>query len=194
MVSKPKVKAPIRRKPRTVDAHTEMSAREIAGLLAGAATPAIVFTLAFAVLPLRAEFGIGQILMIGLLVAVVPVAVRFARRVNRSNTPLADAAGALSMIVSALVIGFSGVYYTMAVHSHHEIAGLHTKVDALYFTTTVISTVGFGDIHADGQAARVVVTINILFNLVALGTSIKLVSWAARSRAEGLRSAGEPLD
>ena len=31
-------------------------------------------------------------------------------------------------------------------------------------------------------------TLNILFNLVALGTSIKLVSWAARSRSEGLAS------
>ncbi len=35
-----------------------------------------------------------------------------------------------------------------------EIAGIRTKTDILYFTVTVPTTVGFGDIRAVGQIAR----------------------------------------
>jgi hypothetical protein len=127
--------------------------------------------------------------MILLLVAVIPVAVRQARRVLRSPRPIADASVALSLIVSSLIVGFSGIYYVIANHDPGQLEQLHTKVDAVYFTTTILSTVGFGDVHAAGQAARVVVTVNIVFNLVALGVAVKLVAWAARGRSEVLRSA-----
>lgn len=165
-----------------------MTSREILGLLGGAVTPALVLGTAYALLPFREPWSGGMWLMILLLVAVIPVAVYQARRVLRSTRPIADASVALSLIVSSLVIGFSGIYYVMANNDLGQIHGLHTKVDAVYFTTTILSTVGFGDVNAVGQGARVVVTANIMFNLVALGVAVKLVSWAARGRSETLRN------
>ena len=62
--------------------------------------------------------------------------------------------------------------------------GIETKIDALYFTITVVSTVGFGDITATGQGARLIVSANMIVNLVLLTIAIRLLSWAVKQRRE----------
>jgi hypothetical protein len=48
-----------------------------------------------------------------------------------------------------------------------------TRTDTLYFTVTVFITVGFGDITAASQSARLVVTAQMLLDLVALGLLVR---------------------
>jgi voltage-gated potassium channel len=64
-----------------------------------------------------------------------------------------------------------------------QFAELHTKIDAVYFNVSTLSTVGFGDVHAAGQLARAAVTVQIVFNLVFLGLAAGIVSGYLRSRA-----------
>jgi len=45
----------------------------------------------------------------------------------------------------------------------------------MYFSTTVFTTVGFGDITAKSQAARVVVTMQMFLDLVILGLVARLI-------------------
>jgi hypothetical protein len=47
----------------------------------------------------------------------------------------------------------------------------------------VISTVGFGDIHATGSFARMLVTVQMLFNLIYIGTALRVLS-SVRSQAQ----------
>ena len=49
------------------------------------------------------------------------------------------------------------------------------KIDAVNFTVTVFSTVGFGDITAKTDVARTLVTIQMPFNLVVLGLVAKVI-------------------
>jgi hypothetical protein len=56
---------------------------------------------------------------------------------------------------------------------------MSTRIDAVYFTVTTLSTVGFGDVHAVGQAARLVVTGQILVNLAFLGIVVRVLARAA---------------
>ena len=49
-----------------------------------------------------------------------------------------------------------------------QIDGLETRTDALYFTLSTMATVGFGDVHAVGQLARVTVSFMIVFNIVVV--------------------------
>ncbi|MEU9131746.1 ion channel [Kitasatospora sp. NPDC048540] len=62
---------------------------------------------------------------------------------------------------------FSTAYLAMA-KDPNEFPGINTKVDALYFTVITMATVGYGDIVPVGQAARVVVMLQILYTLVFL--------------------------
>jgi voltage-gated potassium channel len=50
-----------------------------------------------------------------------------------------------------------------------------TRIDSMYFSATVFTTVGFGDITAKGQGARVLVTIQMMLDLVVVGLVIRLV-------------------
>nr|MDT0663822.1 potassium channel family protein [Micromonospora sp. DSM 115978] len=40
-----------------------------------------------------------------------------------------------------------------------------------YFTVTVLTTVGFGDVHATGQAARLVVTVQMGIDVLFIATA-----------------------
>jgi putative Mn2+ efflux pump MntP len=50
-----------------------------------------------------------------------------------------------------------------------------TRTDALYFTVTVFSTVGFGDITAVTEAARVLVTGQMIAGIVIVGLGARII-------------------
>ncbi len=71
----------------------------------------------------------------------------------------------LVLLLEAVLMTFSFLYYLLASSGPGQFVGLETRLDALYFATTTISTVGYGDVHASGQLARGLVTAQIVFNL-----------------------------
>jgi hypothetical protein len=64
-----------------------------------------------------------------------------------------------------------------------QFAELTNKTDALYFNVSTLATVGFGDVHPVGQLARAAVTLQIVFNLVFLGTAVTVITAYFRRRA-----------
>jgi voltage-gated potassium channel len=54
----------------------------------------------------------------------------------------------------------------------------------LYFTVTVFSTVGFGDIFPASEAARLLVTAQMILNLIVLGLGVRLIVGAAQRARE----------
>lgn len=73
----------------------------------------------------------------------------------------------ISLLIVLSVHVFSATYYALA-KSPGEFSGLHTKIDALYFTVVTLATVGYGDIHPRGQVARVVTVLQITYSFVFL--------------------------
>jgi hypothetical protein len=89
---------------------------------------------------------------------------------RRELTPLE-----LVMLAEVVTCTFSLAYYSLAVHDPAQFVGIHTRLDALYFTLTTMTTVGYGDIHAAAQLARAVVCVHLTFNLVFLAVLASLV-------------------
>ena len=98
--------------------------------------------------------------------------------------------------VPLFLLLFAWAYFTMA-NNNPANFNIHplTRTDALYFTVTVFSTVGFGDIVAVSQPARLVVTVQMLLDLLVLGLVVRAFVGAvqfARQQAAPANGPGGP--
>ena len=110
--------------------------------------------------------------------------ITLAQRAQRSTDDTAIRLEALVAVLYAFVVFMSLVYLGLA-SSPGQFDELHTRVDALYFTMSTIATVGFGDVHATGQAARLVVTVQIFLDLIFVGLVARIILPSlARQRAQ----------
>ena len=156
-----------------------------------AALAALPFA-AFYALPLDRSWLIAALVGPVVVAALLPVAIRRSRRILNSTRPLVDTARTLILLLTMIVLAFASTYDACSeTHSPGEVRGLETKTDAVYFTVTILSTVGFGDIYPAGQTARAVATLHMVSNLVLVAVSVRLVTWAARRRADGTRLLSE---
>ena len=140
---------------------------------------------AYYILPMRGRWWwLGVIGGLAVVAALLPITVRRALGIRRSDQPLADAIATLIYILGALVLAFSTTYYALVQHAPDQMRGIATKTDALYFTVTVLTTVGFGDIVATGQAARLIVTAQMIFDFAFIAVAIRLVIWVTQERTK----------
>jgi voltage-gated potassium channel len=148
----------------------------------GAGIEVAVLLIAYAVLPFRGDWWwVGALLGTALLLGIIPLTVRRVRAVLVSERPLVEAAEALAVLLTMLLVGFAALYYAMD-RLHGQFSGLDTRLDALYFTVTTLATVGYGDITAVGQKARAAVTVQMLFDLAYVGIAARVLITAARNR------------
>ncbi|WP_374227467.1 potassium channel family protein [Streptomyces sp. AC512_CC834] len=87
----------------------------------------------------------------------------------------------ISLLIVLSVHVFSATYYALA-KQPGEFDGLHTRVDALYFTVVTLATVGYGDITPRGQAARVVTVLQITYSFVFLTAAATALTTRMRDR------------
>lgn len=129
----------------------------------------------------------GKLWWVGLLAGlaavalITPFTLRAVHSISASARPTRSAMEALLMVAAMVVFGFSAIY--MAINRHGtQFEGLHTRMDAVYFTMTTVATVGYGDVHPVGQLARGLVSLQMLFDLTLLALSVRLLSSAAKER------------
>lgn len=147
----------------------------------------IALVVLYFVLPSGSKIGVagwGVTFGVGLVVLSAVILIVANRMLKRGVA--AKAMGMLCVLTVA-VLFFARVDYLLALQPG-EFAELHTKIDALYFTVSTLATVGFGDVHATGQAARAAVTVQMVFNLVFIGIGITLVSGLLKHRVRSRTS------
>ena len=97
----------------------------------------------------------------------------------------------LLMLLPLAAVVFALGFFLLELHSPGQIPGLSTRTDALYFTLSTLTTVGFGDITAQGQIARCVVMIQLVFNAVFVGAAASTVVGTIRNRAPASGADGD---
>jgi voltage-gated potassium channel len=121
--------------------------------------------------------------------ALVFVAIRQVRQLARFER--GDPGVRLDVLVLLVVIVvplFSLGYYATEQGDESQFADLATKTDALYFTLSTLATVGFGDVHATGQLARGLVSVQIVFDVVFVATVVSVLTTQLRARAADRRA------
>jgi voltage-gated potassium channel len=126
-----------------------------------------------------ASVPLAVILVVGLLV-LLAVAAWQLRLVVRDRYPAVRASEALATTVPLFLLLFASCYFAMAAASPASFSHHLTRTDSLYFTVTVFATVGFGDITATSQSARLVVTAQMILDLLVLGLGIRVFIGAVR--------------
>jgi hypothetical protein len=159
---------------------TSLRVRAVRQAVSAAALLALYFLVPVPDTPHRTV--VTALVFLGGLTALVTYVLVLVRRARTPDDALKIES--LLLLLYAVVIFFSLVYLRLA-QTPGEMVGLNTRVDAMYFTVTTMSTVGYGDITAAGQAARVVVTIHMVFNVGVLGVAAKLIGSAVVGRRTG---------
>ncbi|MEV0646606.1 potassium channel family protein [Phytomonospora sp. NPDC050363] len=124
------------------------------------------------------------------VLAVAGLGWLFARQI-RAQVTASDDSGvrleSLFYLVALTVFTFSFAYFFLAKAQPSEFVGLLTRTDALYFTVTTMVTVGYGDVHAQGQSARLLVTAHMIFDVVFVSAFVTVLSARVRRNVESRR-------
>jgi len=137
----------------------------------------VVLIASYYLLPLArvTEVPLGLSLVVGLM-ALTVVGVLELRWVVRARHPGIRAVQALTTFAPLFLLLFSAMYFLMARTEAGSFGdSALTRTDALYFTVTVFATVGFGDITPASQAARLMVTAQMILDLIVLGLGVRVL-------------------
>ena len=129
-------------------------------------------------------------LLIGLLV-FAGLMVWGVKTIAGSRYPGMRAAEALALILPFFLLLFASTYFVLERNSAASFTEPMTRTDALYFTVTVFTTVGFGDISPKSETARVVLMIQMLADLALLGTGIRVLFGAVQRGRERRSQTGD---
>lgn len=118
--------------------------------------------LTYYVLPLHPERDLAARIAASLLGLGVVGAV-ITHHVRRQDDPVRRLLLLFTVAVATIALSFHAIAATPG-----QFEGLETRTDALYFTVVTLATIGYGDIHPVGQAARVMVIVAMGFHVVFL--------------------------
>jgi voltage-gated potassium channel len=155
--------------------------RIIVRALLGAAGSTVALVAIYYLLPLdRSSTWVAvTMLVIGLVLLIALVAFQV-RWIVVSRFPGLRGVQALATSIPLFLLLFASTYVVMAAISASNFSEPLTRTDALYFTVTVFSTVGFGDITAKTETARLVVTGQMIADLVVIGLAVKVIVGAVK--------------
>jgi hypothetical protein len=131
--------------------------------------------LLYFVLPLDREFTGGTLLAMAAGILGIGLLVGWqVRAILRSRHPALQAVEAVALSLPLFLLLFAGTYTVLSDSDPGAFTEPLSRLDSLYFVVTVFSTVGFGDISAVSDVARVLVTIQIVGDLILIGLVLRL--------------------
>ncbi len=138
----------------------------------------------FYAIPTSVSSSAGDLVQVIIAVVVLGAVLAWQTyRIMRADFPELRAVVALGVVTPLFFVLFATIYLSMSEASGTTFTqGLdHTR--ALYFTITIFSTVGFGDITPATDPARLVVSAQMILGLLLIGGVVKVLTGAAKQAA-----------
>ena len=132
-----------------------------------------------------AKLALGLALFLGIMTWHISL-------IGKSENPALRAIEGMFLGVPLFLLLFAAAYFLMSQSDTANFTSELSRTDSLYFTVTIFSTVGFGDISAQTEPARLMVSAQMMLDLVILGVGVRVILGAVeRSRS---RLAGDAAD
>ncbi len=150
---------------------------------------ALLLTVYYVVPLHRVSAALTAVTWAGLIAmaSLILVFMRQARRINHSRYPLLAGAESLLIILAIFVIGIAFVYLSLSTSTPDAFSEPLNRTGALYFSITVLSTVGFGDITPETDAARILVAGQMLVDIGLIAGALRVIFGIARRAEERQR-------
>ncbi|WKV72902.1 potassium channel family protein [Streptomyces sp. PCS3-D2] len=169
--------------------------RALVGHCLRATGSVVVLTGLYYLAPLEGGFGVVTLLTLVLgLLAFTLLTVWQVSAITRSEYPRLSALEAMATAVPLFLVIFAATYFMLSENVPASFTEPLNRTDALYFTVTVFATVGFGDIVATTGTGRVLVTVQMIADLIVVGVIAKALFGAMKvgMRRRGGRGHGGP--
>ncbi|MEU7057245.1 potassium channel family protein [Streptomyces sp. NPDC046197] len=137
---------------------------------------------AYYLLPLGDNSTVGaSLFLVGGLLAVLLVFVWEVRVITRSPYPRLKAVEALAATLPLFLLLFSSAYFLLGRSDPSAFTEPLTRTDALYFTLTTFTTVGYGDITARSETGRVLTMLQMTGGLLLVGVAARILTSAVQA-------------
>lgn len=123
----------------------------------------------------RSESRSALVLLAVGLVVVGALLTWQVRAIVSSSRPRLRAVEALAAVVPLFLLLFALFYYLLTQNDPRAFSQPLTRLDALYFTITTFSTVGYGDVVAVSGTARVGVMTQMLLDVALIGAGLRVL-------------------
>ncbi len=110
------------------------------------------------------------------------------RAILRHDKPVSRALVSLAIVIPLFIVVFARIYLTMSRADPAAFGEPLSRTGALYFTVTILSTVGFGDITPTTDQARIVVTTQMVADAILLVIAVRLIFRSASKRSTQVRA------
>jgi hypothetical protein len=141
----------------------------------------LVLLLGYFLLPVGIDrTAFGAVVLFGGIALLVVVTAHQLRRILNAEHPQLRAVEAVATVLPLFLVVFAYTYVWMSKSDPANFSQPIGRIDGLYFVVTVLTTTGFGDITPTTSGARVIVTVQMLLDLVLIGVVAKLIVGASR--------------
>jgi voltage-gated potassium channel len=145
--------------------------------------------LLYFLLPLDRAFSAGTLAVLAAGFVAIGLLVTWqVRAILRAAHPALQAVEAIALSLPLFLLLFAATYVVLSASDPAAFTEPLSRVDGLYFVVTAFSTVGFGDISPVSGVARVLVTVQLVGDLVLIGLVLRLFLGAVDRRR---RTSGE---
>lgn len=118
--------------------------------------------------------------LVAMGVLYIAAALAVAALISKAKHPLMMGTIALGVMISALIVLFALAYVSLSQTDPTNFNEPLTKISALYFTMTILSTVGFGDIYAVTEKARIVVMLQMVAGLTLFTVVARILTYVVK--------------
>jgi voltage-gated potassium channel len=147
------------------------------------------------VLPLDRGFSLGTVLALGAGVLATGVLLAWqVRAILRARHPALRALESVALSLPLFLLMFAAAYAVLSSTEPAAFTQPLSRIDSLYFVITVFATVGFGDIAPVSELARVLVSLQMIGDLLLIGLVLRvfLIAVDRGRRAAVVRGGAAP--